>query len=262
MPRSKPTRTMKKASLPYKKRRSGRDIVPPEMPAPEVEHVPDEEYYPGGGLAIRYKDTNGIAYKEIFYPNDLEAYTSKLHSVMTQDLTDLCGEGFADFLKSESLAESAKSCTIAFKPPNLHDRHLYRTYEFSPNLWIRVWDANVPIVPGGHLEHFGVDMVDISGHPQAVTTRIKVIAGARPALGPEQEGDIIQALDDIGVRIDRFDRVPSRYTISAGLEYIFEDGRHTVTYSFHRNLLNEPAPERQTRWTRTKTGLGRSRSAD
>ncbi|KAK0189283.1 hypothetical protein F5146DRAFT_1225905 [Armillaria mellea] len=105
-------------------------------------------------------------------------------------------------------------------------------------------------------------MVDVSGRPQAVHTRIKVIAGVRPPMAPEQEGDIVQAIDDIGVRMDRFDLVPSRYPIAANCEYIFEDGRHKVTYSFHHNLLKEPASERLTRWTRTKTGVGRSRSVD
>ncbi|KAK0490312.1 hypothetical protein IW261DRAFT_1431387 [Armillaria novae-zelandiae] len=262
MPCSRPTRTTKKAPRSHKKRGSGRGTVPPVMPAPEVEHIPDGEYYPGGGLMIRYKDTESIVYNEIFYPDDHEAFTRKCLSVMMQDLTDLCGDSAASYFSYESLTERAKSCPVAFKPPNPRDHHLYRTYEFSPNLWIRVWDSNIPILPGDHLEFFGVDMVDVSGRPQAVTTRVKVTAGARPPLAPEQEGDIIAALDDIGVRMDRFDSVPSRYPISAGLDYIFEDGRHTVTYAFHRNLFDEPAPERHTRWTRTKTGMGRSRSAD
>ncbi len=145
--------------------------------------------------------------------------------------------------------------------PNPHDRHLYRTFEFSPSLWIRVWDPSVPIFPGDILT-FGVDIVDVCGRPQAVNTRVKAIAGARPDFLPEREGDFVKALNDIGVRMDRFDSIPSRYPIAADLEYIFEDGRHRVTYTFHHNLLTEPAPERLPRWVRLKTKLSRSRSAD
>ncbi|KAK0228831.1 hypothetical protein IW262DRAFT_1456047 [Armillaria fumosa] len=200
MPPSRPRRTLNTPSRSRKKRASRRDIV---MPAPDVEEIPDGEDYPGGGLMIRYKDPKGIVYKDLFYPNDLEAYGRNLLSIARNRLTELYGAEAADFLKYESFDESAKDCIVAFKPPNPRDRHLYRTFEFSPSLWIRVWDSRVPVAPNGHLEFFGVDMVDVSGRPQAVSTRIKVIAGAWPALASEREGDVIAALDDIGIIYSR-----------------------------------------------------------
>ncbi|KAK0201181.1 hypothetical protein DFS33DRAFT_1456353 [Desarmillaria ectypa] len=118
------------------------------------------------------------------------------------------------------------------------------------------------VTEGDILDLFGVDIVDICGRPQAVNTRVKIIVGTRPALVQEWEGDIVAALDDIGVRMDRFDLIPSRYPIATDSEHIFEDGRHKATYSFRHDLLTEPAPDWPTRWTRTMTGLSRSRSAD
>ncbi len=191
---------------------------------------------------------------------------------------DLYGDSYADSVDYDSLVTVPKGCSVAFvgslvtqcgvydlttsqTRPNPRDKHLYRTFEFSPSLWIRVWDPSVPIFPGDILT-FGVDIVDVCGRPQAVNTRVKVIAGARPDFLPEREGDIVKAFDDIGVRMDRFDSIPSRYPIAADLEYVFEDGRHGVTYTFHHNLLTEPVPERLPRWMRPKTEFSRSRSAD
>ncbi|KAK0444167.1 hypothetical protein EV421DRAFT_496482 [Armillaria borealis] len=228
------------------------------MLEPEVEEVSDSETYPGGGLIIRYKDTKGFLHNEIFSPNDYVAFNKNV-SVVTRDLY---GDSYADSVDYESLIKGPEGSTVAFTCPNPRDKHLYRTFEFSPSLWIRVWDPSVYIFPGDTRDLFGVDIVDVCGRPQAVNTRVKVIAGVRPAWLPEKEGDITKALDDIGVRMDRFDCVPSRYPIAADLEYIFEDGQHRVTYTFHHNLLTEPAPERLPRWMRPETELSRSRSAD
>ncbi|KAK0471784.1 hypothetical protein IW261DRAFT_1424871 [Armillaria novae-zelandiae] len=63
---------------------------------------------------------------------------------------------------------------------------------------IRVWDTHIAATPNECLEIFGLDIVDVSGHPQAVNTCIKVIVGARPGYVPEKEGNVITALDDIG----------------------------------------------------------------
>ncbi|KAK0468972.1 hypothetical protein IW261DRAFT_1426018 [Armillaria novae-zelandiae] len=239
----------------HKQRGSRRGAV---MPAPVLEEIPDGEGYAGGGLMVRYKDSKGISYKDLFYPNDVEAYNKNLISLAKNCLTELYRPEGGAFLKYESFDPSTE--VIAFQPPDPRDRHLYRTFEFSPSLWIRVWDAHIAATPNERLEIFGLDVVDVSGHPQAVNTCIKVIVGARPGYAPEKEGDVITALDDIGVRMDRFDGVPSRYVISAGFDYIFEDGRHTVVHCFHHNLLNEPAPERQTCRTRTESSFRRSRS--
>ncbi|KAK0187684.1 hypothetical protein F5146DRAFT_1226084 [Armillaria mellea] len=259
MPPSRPPRTLNKASRTRKTYKRGSGRVPPVMLAPEVEHVPDDETYPGGGLLIRYKDTEGYLHKENFTPNDWVAFGMKCASTV---IKSLYGDVVADSVDYKSLVEG-NGGPIAFTPPDASDRRLYRIFEFSPTLWIRVWDPGFPILPGETRDLFGVDMVDVCGRPQAVNTRVKVIAGARPAIiAPERQGDIIAALDDIGVRMDRFDLMPSRYPISADLEYIFEDGQHKVVHSFHHNLLDEPASERLARWTRTNTGLGRSRSAD
>ncbi|KAK0478903.1 hypothetical protein IW261DRAFT_1481589 [Armillaria novae-zelandiae] len=250
MPPSRPRRTMNAPSCSYKKRGSRRDTV---MPAPVLEEIPDGEGYRGGGLMVRYKDSKGNSYKDLFYPNDAEAYSKNLISLGKNCLTELYGPEGAAFMKYERFDENATDCIIAFQPPNPRHRHLYRTFEFSPSLWIRVWDAHIAATPNERLEIFGLDIVDVSGQPQAVNTRIKIIAGARPSFAPEREGNVVTALDDIGVRMDRFDAVPSRYAISADLDYVFDDGRHTVVHCFHHNLLNEPAPERQTRWTRTQS---------
>ncbi|PBK62806.1 hypothetical protein ARMSODRAFT_1008105 [Armillaria solidipes] len=262
MPPSKPTRTLDKVrhrSRKQYKRESRRNIPPPVMLEPEVENVSDSEDYPGGGLMIRNKDTEGILHNETFFPNDHVAFNNKWLSAAARDL---CGDSYADSMDYESLIKDTKGCPVVFNPPNPRDKHLYRTFEFTPSLWIRVWDPSIPILPGDTLEVFSVDIVDVCGRPQAVNTRVKVTAGVRPSLSPDKEGDITKALDDIGVRMDRFDRTPSRYPISADLEYIFEDGRHRVTYTFHHNLLTEPAPERLPHWMRPKTELSRSRSAD
>ncbi|SJK99357.1 uncharacterized protein ARMOST_02652 [Armillaria ostoyae] len=279
MPPSKPTRTLDKGrrrSRKQYKRESRRNVPPPVMLEPEVENVSDSEDYPGGGLMIRNKDTEGILHDETFFPNDHVAFNNKWLSAAARDL---CGDSYADSMDYESLIKDTKGCPVVFvsslvtqcgmyelrtsqNPPNPRDKHLYRTFEFSPSLWIRVWDPSIPILTGDTLEVFGVDIVDVCGRPQAVNTRVKVIAGVRPALSPEKKGDITKAFDDIGVRMDRFDRTPSRYPISADSEYIFEDGWHRVTYTFHHNLLTEPAPERLPHWMRPKTELSRSRSAD
>ncbi|KAK0458147.1 uncharacterized protein EV420DRAFT_1643030 [Desarmillaria tabescens] len=232
MLRSKPTRTLKRGPRVRKQ--------PPVMVDPEVENVPESESCPGGGLIIRYKDTEGHLYDEIFSPNDPIALSKKWLPVAMKDL---------DY-------------PVVSTPPKLRDQHLYRTFRFSSSLWIRVWDPNIPIPAGGILELFGADIVDIYGRPQAVNTRVKVIVGVRLSLSLERPGDIVAAYNDIGVRIDRFDLLPSRYPLAADSEYIFKDGRHEVTYTFHHNLLNEPAPERLPRWTRPNLVLSRSRSVD
>ncbi|KAK0468548.1 hypothetical protein IW261DRAFT_1426372 [Armillaria novae-zelandiae] len=258
----------------HKQRGSRRGAV---MPAPVLEEIPDGEGYAGGSLMVCYKDSKGISYKDLFYPNDVEAYNKNLISLAKNCPTELYGPEGGAFLKYESFDPSTEviafvsslasggvmfidSLIITQQPPDPHDRHLYRTFEFSPSLWIRVWDAHIAATPNERLEIFGLDIVDVSGHPQVVNTCIKVIVGARPGYAPEKEGNVITALDDIGVRMDRFDGVPSRYVISAGFDYIFEDGRHTVVHCFHHNLLNEPAPERQTHQTRTESSFRRSRS--
>ncbi|SJK99358.1 uncharacterized protein ARMOST_02653 [Armillaria ostoyae] len=278
MPPSKSARTLDKVRHRSRKqyKRESRRNVPPVMLEPEVEEVSDSETYPGGGLIIRYKDTKGFLHNEIFSPNDYVAFNKKCLSVVTRDLY---GDSYADSVDYESLIKGPKGSTVAFvsslvteggmheltisqTPPNPRDKHLYRTFEFSPSLWIRVWDPSVYIFPGDTHDLFGVDIVDVCGRAQAVNTRVKVIAGVRPAWLPEKEGYITKALDDIGVRMDRFDCIPSRYPIAADLEYIFEDGPHRVTYTFHHNLLAGPAPERIPRWVRPETELSRSRSAD
>lgn len=174
---------------------------------------------------------------------------------------DLYGDSYADSVDYESLVTVPKGCSVAVVS-SIPMTNIHIAPSNSAHLWIRVWDPSVPIFPGEIPDLFGVDIVDVCGRPQAVTIRVKVIAGARPNFLPEREGDIVKALDDIGVRMNRFDSIPSRYPIAADLEYIFEDGRHRVTYTFHHNLLTEPASERLPRWMRPRTELSRSRSAD
>ncbi|KAK0493995.1 hypothetical protein EDD18DRAFT_1107503 [Armillaria luteobubalina] len=181
------------------------------MPPLDVEEIPNGEDYPGGGLMICYKDPKGIVYKDLFFPDDLEAYGRNILSIARNSLTELHGAEAANFLKYKSFDKSTTDCIVAFKPPNPHDRYLYRTFEFSPSLWIRVWDSHIPVAPNEQLEFFWVDIVDVSGHPQAVSTCIKVIAGARPSLASEREGNVIAALDDIGASIiySMMDGIPS-----------------------------------------------------
>ncbi|PBK88836.1 hypothetical protein ARMGADRAFT_1084389 [Armillaria gallica] len=205
MPRSRPPRTLNKASRTNKKykRGSGRDTVPPVMLAPEIEHVPDDETYPGGGLMIRYKDTEGYLHNEIFSPNDWVAFGTKCVSTV---IKHLYGDVVADSVDYKSLVEG-NGGPIAFTPPHASDHHLYRIFEFSPTLWIRVWDPGFPIFPGDTRDLFGVNMVDVCGRPQAVNTHVKVIAGVRPAIALERQGDIIVALDDIGNTYLRMDSI-------------------------------------------------------
>ncbi|KAK0495734.1 hypothetical protein EDD18DRAFT_1106323 [Armillaria luteobubalina] len=136
------------------------------MPPPDVEEIPDGEDYPAGGLMIHYKDSKGIIYKDLFFPNDLEAYSRNMLSITRNSLTELHRAEAANFLRYESFDESTTDCIIAFKPPNPHDHFLYRTFEFSSSLWIRVWDSHIPIAPNEQLEFFCIDIVDVSGHPQ------------------------------------------------------------------------------------------------
>ncbi|KAK0228862.1 hypothetical protein IW262DRAFT_1353502 [Armillaria fumosa] len=217
MPRSKPTRTLKKAPPPFTQRT--RRKARPVMFDPEVEHVPDSELYPGGGLIIRYKDTEGCLHREIFSSNDHIAFSKKWLSVAVESICPGRNIDVERLMNVDGLE-------VGFAPPKHRDRHLYRTFQFSPSLWIRVWDPNLPIPPGGVLDLFGVDIVDVSGQPQAVNTRVQVSIGVRPPHATERPGDIVTALDDVGVRMDRFDLIPSRYPVAADLEYVFKDGKH------------------------------------
>ncbi|KAK0497076.1 hypothetical protein EDD18DRAFT_1352926 [Armillaria luteobubalina] len=200
---------------------------------PEVEHLPDSKLYPGGGLIIRYTDTKGCLHREIFSSNDLIAFSKKWLSVAVESICPSRNIVIERLMNVDGLE-------VGFAPPKHRDRHLYRGV---PNL-------------------FGVDIVGVSGQPQAVNTRVQVSIGVRPPHAIERPGDIVTALDDVGVRMDRFDLIPSRYPVAADLEYVFKDGKHEVTYTFHHNLLSEPAPERLPRWGRTRTVLRQSRSVD
>ncbi|KAK0489834.1 hypothetical protein EDD18DRAFT_1109969 [Armillaria luteobubalina] len=133
-----------------------------------LKKFPDGEDYPGGGLMIRYKDPKGIVYKDLFFPDDLEAYW--------QEYT---------FYREEQSDGVARSRSCQF----LEIRELRREH---------------------HRLHRSI--FDVSGHPQAVSTCIKVIAGARPSLASEREGDVIAALDDIGrasIIYSMMDGIPS-----------------------------------------------------
>ncbi|PBK88854.1 hypothetical protein ARMGADRAFT_1033828 [Armillaria gallica] len=191
------------------------------MLAPEIEHVPDDETYPGGSLMICYKDTNGYLHNEIFSPNDWVAFGTKCVSTV---IKHLYGDVVADSVDYKSLVEG-NGGPIAF---------------FSPTLWIRVWDPGFPIFPGDTRDLFGVDMVDVCGHPQAVNTCVKVIAGVRPAIALEWQGDIIVALDDIrSGSCAGHERIP----VWVGLDQLIK-GAHDVLIFMPLMEKKQPEDER------------------
>ncbi|PBK81369.1 hypothetical protein ARMGADRAFT_1171465 [Armillaria gallica] len=198
------------------------------MRPPEASELPSTDETLGGGIMLRYKNGNGKVYNETLIPRDQEAVGRKWLPLI---IPWLYGGINVDY---DGLMRMVQGCKRSWEAPKPKDDALFRTFYFTPSLQIRVWNPNV-FYPGKIVRAFGLDFVNSLGEPQSVHTVVKIEAGPRIPGSVEKEGDVLKALDDLGVQAFDFDKIPSRYAV--GREYTFTLGKDSRTYTFSQDLL-------------------------
>lgn len=239
----------KERSGPYQsdKRKSPR----PTRHSTEVTELPrDDANFPGGGTIVGFRDGKGDLHNHTFYPHDPDAVgrkwmpliISRLYGgvdpgmVLSRIRGGAIDPGPADY---DAFLSTVLTLKRSWEPPQRHELALFKTFPFTDSLRIRIWDPKV-YYPGNIVRAFGLDFINIRGEPQSVHTQVEVKAGPRLPGSVEKEGDVLTALDDMGVRLSTLDGYPSRYAVLTGSQYTFTFGEECKTYSFAQDLLNQP----------------------
>ncbi|KAG7453286.1 uncharacterized protein BT62DRAFT_57891 [Guyanagaster necrorhizus] len=128
----------------------------------------------------------------------------------------------------------AQRYQVSWKPPLPSETSLYKLLPFTPDLKIRVWDPKVSQASWNSTSLYGLDFVGLDGKPQHVGNMVQAIIGRRVLAGPEVEGDVLVAIDDIGLP----SQAPEIFGICAKMPYdLWHKGHFVGSYTFTFDLL-------------------------
>ncbi|KAK0457212.1 uncharacterized protein EV420DRAFT_1689798 [Desarmillaria tabescens] len=189
---------------------------------PRVVQQPSTNDYPGGGVILEYRDAQNRLLNHAFRPNDPAAMAQRF------------APAIARLYSGVDIGPTDYFSVLARKPPLPSETSLYKLFPFTPDLKIRVWDPKVSQAGLVSTRFYRLDFVDMNGKPQHVGNTVQAVIGRRVLYGPEVEGDVLVAIDDIGLPSQE----PEIFGICAQLPYDFcHNGHFVESYTFAFDLL-------------------------